>query len=126
MPGRRLLLLALLPGAARAETLPAPAWRAELTDARAALCPRCVDDMERTGINHPMLRMMRAEVALDRALDLLARPTTGQAEALRPRLLARIRRARAANAQLDEDVAHHEITRALRLMRSLWTAGHLP
>ncbi len=63
--------------------------------------------------------MMRAEVALDRALDLLERPTTGQAEALRPRLLARIRRAREANARLDEDLAYQEITRALRLTRSL-------
>jgi hypothetical protein len=117
--GRRLLLLGLLAAPARAEASPVPAWRAALAEARAALCPRCADDIERTGINHPMLRMMRAEAALDRALELLERPTTGQAEALRPRLLARILRAREANARLDEDLAHHEITRALRLMRSL-------
>lgn len=124
MPGRRALLcLAAAPGLvttpARAQPSPVPAWRAALTAARDALCPRCADDIERSGINHPMLRMMRAEAALDRALALLAHPTTGQAEALRPRLLARTQRAREANAQLDEGVAHHEITRALRLMRSL-------
>ena len=87
-----------------------------LREAQDALCPRCVDDMERTGVNRPMLRMMRAEVALDRVHARL--DEAALSPGLRAMLRARVDAAAAANAKLDEHAAAHALFRAQRLLRS--------
>ncbi len=105
----------LLAAPAQAETRHA-ALADALREAHATLCPRCDDDIERTGINRPMLRMMRAEVAIDRVharLDEAALPP-----GLRAMLRARVDAAATANAALNEDTAAHALRRAQRLLRS--------
>jgi hypothetical protein len=97
----RWLVVALLICAAPAMAQSRHAALADaLREARSALCPRCADDIERTGINHPMLRMMRAEVAIDVAKR-------------------RLDEAAAANRELNEDVASFGLHRAQRLLRSI-------
>jgi len=114
----RWLVVALLIWAAPAIAQSRHAALADaLREARSALCPRCADDIERTGINHPMLRMMRAEVAIDvakRRLDEAAIPP-----GLRRLLQARLDEAAAANRELNEDMASFGLHRAQRLLRSI-------
>ena len=88
-----------------------------LQNAQNALCPRCIDDMERTGINHPMLRMMRAEVAIDVAMQRLDEAAIPPG--LRRLLQARLDRAAATNRELDEVTASYGLFRAQRLLRSI-------
>jgi hypothetical protein len=45
---------------------------AQLRQARAMLCARCDDDMERTGVNHPARRSMMGRAGLERARDMIA------------------------------------------------------
>ena len=93
------------------------ALTAALQNAQNALCPRCIDDMDRTGINHPMLRMMRAEVAIDVAMKRLDEAAIPPG--LRRLLQARLDQAAAANRLLDEDTASFGLFRAQRLLRSI-------
>lgn len=110
-----LVLLAAQP--AIAEPSRHAALAAALRDAREGLCPRCVDDIEASGINRPMLRMMRGEAALDRAGARLdeAALTPGMRRMLRARLDA----AMVAVREFDEAEAAHAIRRAERLLRTI-------
>lgn len=44
----------------------------QLRQARALLCARCDDDMERSGVNHPARRSMMGRAGLERARDMIA------------------------------------------------------
>ena len=126
--GRRRLLAALvgvviMPGRAAADGPRRAAADALLVEDRlrfalAVLCPHCLDDIEASGINHPMLRTLMARGALEVARDGLEaarrRGDTRRAAALRP-----VRRALEALESLDEEVAAWQARRALRMIESL-------
>ena len=86
--------------------------------ALAVLCPRCVDDIEASGINHPMRRTLVARGALEAARDgleaLQRRGDARRAAALRP-----VGRALEALEGLDEGVAAQQARRALRMIEAL-------
>lgn len=87
-----------------------------LADARAALCPRCADDIEREGINRPMLRMMAGEARVDRAIARLEQ--SDLPPGWKRMLRARLDEARAAIIILNEDTGSYALLRAQRLLRS--------
>lgn len=73
--GRRawLALALAVPSSAWAERVPdMAAVIAQLRQARAMLCPRCVDDIERSGVNHPARRSMIGRDKLETARDMIA------------------------------------------------------
>jgi hypothetical protein len=118
--GRRRLLAALFAGAIMpgraAATVPVVEER--LRFALAVLCPRCVDDIEASGINHPMRRTLVARSALETVRDGLEAARrhgdTRRAAALRP-----VMRALVALESLDEAEAAWQARRALRMIESL-------
>jgi hypothetical protein len=59
-------------GAAAAAPANARGVITQLRLARAMLCARCDDDMERTGVNHPARRSMMGRAGLERAREMIA------------------------------------------------------
>ncbi len=117
------LLAVLAAGrAARAQPVvaaPAPpdarAIIAQLRLARDILCPRCSDDIERSGVNHPARRSIFGRGALERARDMLAAAPDlpGQVPAMRQVLYG----IEALGGQDEEDGAE-AITAAIRAIEA--------